>query len=392
MTNLKAGIEQYIDRHREEMLQVWKDVVNLEGRSDDVNNLRLAVEYLKVKFESAGMKCRLLPQGPRTQDYLVGVLGEGRPGRPVLFSGHYDTILPKGQYGPNPFQIEGGRARGPGVLDMKGGIVVALYAVKALNSVGYDERPIKICFVSDEESCHEFNDNAGKAIMDSAAGCLCAFNMETGRINNDLCVGRSARVEFNLKVTGVSSHAGNDFTSGRNAIEEMARKLIELQELTDLKAGSTVNCGVIRGGTVANAVPGLCTMDVDMRFLKQSELEKTVEAARKICEKTFVDGTTTEYKYRVAMPAFETIPGVLELYELVKSVSEECGYGTPGKIVLGGVSDASYLTCAGIPALCSMGVRGESNHTDHEYAVVDSLFERSKLLANVCANLAAFQG
>ena len=392
MMHLKAGIEQYIDTHREEMLQVWKDLVNLEGRSDDLDSLRLVLERLKEKFESAGMECQLLPQGPKTQDYLVGVLGKDRSGKPVLFSGHYDTILPKGKYGPNPFRIEGTHARGPGVLDMKGGIVAALYAVKALNSVGYDERPIKICFVSDEESCHAFNDNAGKAIMDSAAGCLCAFNMETGRINNDLCIGRSARVEFNLKVTGVSSHAGNDFTSGRNAIEEMARKLIELQELTNLEAGSTVNCGVISGGTVANAVPGLCTMDVDMRFLKQSELEKTVEAAKKICEKVFVDGTTTTYKYRVAMPAFESIPGVMELYELVMSVSEACGYGTPGKIVLGGVSDASYLTCAGIPTLCSMGVRGESNHTDNEYAVVESLFERSKLLANVCTHLAEFPG
>lgn len=391
MVNLKAEIEQYVDSHREEMLAVWQDLVNLEGRSDDVESLRLVVERLKKEFESTGMTCQLLPQGSKTQDYLVGVLGEDRPGKPVLFSGHYDTILPKGKYGPNPFRVVDGHARGPGVLDMKGGIVVTLYVIKALCSVGYADRPLKICFVSDEESCHEFNQQAGQTIMDAGKGCLCAFNMETGRINNDLCIGRSARVEFNVEVKGVSSHAGNDFAAGRNAIEEMARKLIELQGLTDLEQGSTVNCGVIRGGTVANAVPGECSMDIDMRFLKQAEMEKTVEAAKAICEKTFIEGTTTTYHYRIGMPAFETIPDVMELYELVKTVSESCGYGTPGKIVLGGVSDASHLTCAGIPTLCSTGVRGEHNHTDNEYAVVESLYERTKLLANVCTNLDGFK-
>lgn len=391
MVNRKAEIERYVDSHREEMLALWRDVVNLEGCSDDVESLRLVAERLKKEFESTGMKCRLLPQGPKTQDYLVGVLGEGRPGKPVLFSGHYDTIMPKGKYGPNPFRVVDGRACGPGVLDMKGGIIVALYTIKALCSVGFNDRPLKICFVSDEESCHAYNENAGRAIMDAGEGCLCAFNMETGRVNNDLCVGRSARVEFNVEVKGISCHAGNDFAVGRNAIEEMAHKLIALQSLTDLEQGSTVNCGVIHGGTVANAVPGECAMDIDMRFLKQAELEKTVKAAEAICQKTLIEGTATTYRYRVAMPAFETIPGVTALYELVRSVSQACGYGAPGKIVLGGVSDASYLTCAGIPTLCSAGVRGEHNHTDHEYAVVESLYERTKLLANVCENLGDLQ-
>ncbi len=391
MVNLKQEIEAYVDEHRREMLDLWRDLVNLEGNSADLEGLRAVVHRLKAEFERTGMDCRLLPMTDKTQDYLSGVLGADRPGKPVLFCGHYDTILPRGKYGPDPFRVEDGLAKGPGVLDMKGGIVAALYVIKALNAVGYDQRPLKICFVSDEESCHEFNDGAGVAIMADAAGCLCAFNMETGRINNDLCVGRSARVGFDVCVTGVAAHAGNDFTSGRSAVEEMCRKVLKLQALTDLSQGSTVNCGVIHGGTVANAVPGRCELNVDMRFLKQSELEKTVAAAQAICAETTVEGTSTVCSYRVAMPAFETIDGVMDLYALVRSVSEEYGYGSPGKIVLGGVSDASYLTMAGVPTLCSCGVRGENNHTDDEYAVVESLYERTKLLSAVCLHLDGFR-
>lgn len=391
MVTLKKEIEAYVDSHRQEMLDLWRDVVNLEGNSEDLAGLRRVVERFKQEFESAGMQCTLLPMGDGAQDYLTGILNPDLPGKPVLFCGHYDTILPPGKYGPNPFRVEDGHARGPGVLDMKGGIVIALYVVKALAAIGFRERPIKICFVSDEESCHEHNDKAGETIMREAKGCLCAFNMETGRVNNDLCIGRSARVEFHVAVNGVSAHAGNDFTAGRNAIEEMCHKVLELQALTDLSQGSTVNCGVIQGGTVANAVPGRCELDVDMRFLKQSELENTIEKAQAICAQTHVEGTTTECSYRVAMPAFETIDGVMELYELTKAVSEEYGYGSPGKIVLGGVSDASYLTLAGTPTLCSCGVRGENNHTDNEYAIVESLYERSKLLAAVILNLGQFR-
>jgi len=388
---MKKEIENYIEAHRDEMLQLWRDIVNLEANSECLEGLRLVAERLKDEFEAAGVKCRLLPVGEGAQAYLTGVWGEENIGAPVLLSGHYDTILPPGKYGANPFRVEGARVRGPGVLDMKGGIVIALYVIKALSAIGYKERPIKICFASDEEICHEHNPQAGKIFMDAAKGCLCAFNMETGRVNNDLCVGRSARVEFHVEVTGVSSHAGNDFASGRSAIKEMCHKVLALEELTNLAEGSTVNCGVICGGTVANAVPGSCRLDVDMRFLKQSELEKTVEAAKEICGQTFVEGTRTKFTYRVAMPAFETIAGVMELYELARSVSEIYGYGTPGKIVLGGVSDASYLTLAGVPTLCSFGVRGEDNHTDKEYAVTESLYERAKWITALFLHLDKFK-
>ncbi len=388
---LKKQLEDYIDSHRQEMLDLWRDVVNLEGNSDDLAGLRLVVDRFKAEFEAAGMTCQLLPMGDKTQDYLVGTLGSDRPGKAVLFSGHYDTILPRGKYGPSPFRIENGHARGPGVLDMKGGIVIALYVIRALNAIGWAERPLKICFVSDEESCHEHNDKAGETLMREAEGCLCAFNMETGRINNDICIGRSARVGFDVAIDGVAAHAGNDFASGRSAIAEMCRKVLELEALTNLEKGSTVNCGVIRGGTVANAIPGHCELNVDMRFLSQAELTKTVEAAKAICEKTWIDGTHTTYSYRVAMPAFETIPGVMELYELTRSASEAYGYGSPGKIVLGGVSDASYLTMAGVPTLCSCGVRGENNHTDEEYGLVESLYERAKLLTAVVLHLDEFK-
>lgn len=141
----------FIDGKREEMLAFWKELVNHEGRYDEVENLREVAAFLKKGFEEAGFKCELVETGSEFAPVLTGVLGAERKGAPVLFTGHYDTVFKKGTYGDNPFHIENGRAYGPGVLDMKGGIAISLLCAMALNHVGYDARPIRISYAGDEE-------------------------------------------------------------------------------------------------------------------------------------------------------------------------------------------------------------------------------------------------
>lgn len=267
---------------------------------------------------------------------------------------------------------------------MKGGIVVAIWAVKALQSIGWAERPIKFLLAGDEDKGH-FGAESPAMLTELAKGALCCFNMETGRINNDICIGRKGGGEGEMTVTGVPAHAGNDFASGRNAVLEMAYKEIALSKLTNLEIGTTVTPTVIKGGTVPNGIPENCHIYFDVRYRRFDEAERVKKALAEIANTTYIDGTKTEYLYKEYQLPFDETPAGLALADYVAQVSREQGLGEMGQINLGGSSDACYFTMAGVPTICSMGVQGQFNHSDKEYAEVESLYRRAKLMA--CAVL-----
>jgi glutamate carboxypeptidase len=322
---------------------------------------------------------------------ILGTLGAERGGQPIIFSGHYDTVLKKGVYPDPVFRREGNKAFGPGVLDMKGGIVIALFAAKALNAAGYQGHPLKIAYSGDEEIGHYRSDGAG-ILQRAAAGGACAFNMETGLIDNSLCTGRKGRLEFFVTVTGVESHAGNDFLSGRNAIAEMAHKITEIQALTNLEKGTTVTCATIKGGTITNAVPKECIVGGECRFDTLDEMENFKKRFEAVCAKTHIDGTSTAFAYKGAFAAYEQSDQVLRFHKFVARTARECGLEAPGAKVLGGSSDASYIQMAGTPVLCSCGIIGQWNHTTREYALLDSMSPRGQLIASVILNIDKFEG
>jgi len=389
---MKKYLEQvyeYIDDHKEEMLETWKKLVSIESYTRDSESVNKAVEYVKELFEASQLKCRTVDVGADSGKTLIGIIGEKREGKPIIFSGHLDTVFPKGSFGEILFKIEDGKAYGPGALDMKGGIVISLYVVRALNHIGFDERPIKIIFSGDEETGH-LNSTGAEVIVEEGKGGLCAFNMETALVSNQLCVGRKGRVECHIVVEGVEAHAGNDFPSGRNAIEEMAHKVIDIQKLTDLEKGVTVSVGLIKGGTVSNSVPANCEVSIDIRYEKIEDSVLIKEKIEAICSKCVVDGTVAKADYPTAIAAYETTENVMKFHEFVNEVSQKHGFGEMGHKKLGGGSDAAYLTIAGTPTLCSFGVRGEWNHTLREYALVDTLFERAKLISTIILELKNF--
>lgn len=389
MDKILNQIYEYIDDKKDEMIALWKDIVNLESYAREKEKVDILAERLKTEFEKEGLNCRLIDVGPENGKTLIGTLGAERNGKPVIFSGHMDTVFPTGTFGDNPFRIEGGKAYGPGVLDMKGGIVISLYVIKALNSIDYDERPIKIILSGDEEIGH-INSIGADVILEEAKGGICGFNMETGLMDNSICVGRKGRMECHITIEGVEAHAGNDFTSGINAIEEMAHKIIDLQKLTDLESGTTVSVGKIKGGTVSNAIPAQCKIEIDIRFENMNEMEKIKEKIAKVCQKTYLERTLTKYEIVSSMAAFETTDDVMGFYNFCNKISNKYGFEELGHKRLGGSSDAAYITMAKTPVLCSFGVRGQWNHTVKEYALVDSLLERTKLISTIIMNLGKF--
>ena len=272
---------------------------------------------------------------------------------------------------------------------MKGGLIIALYVVKALRVLGYEETPIKFIVSGDEENGHQLS-KGDDLFVEEAKNCLFGLNMETGRIDNKLCIGRKGVINALITVTGVGSHAGNDFESGRNAITEMAHKVLLLHDLTDLEAGTTVNPGVIAGGTVINATPASCTLKVDVRYKSLDAAEKVVNEIKNICKKTYIEGTSTEVKIIEALKSFETNDKVEKLLGFIQTIAAETNHDVPGSVYLGGGSDAAYVGIAGTPAICSIGVLGQWNHTQEEYAVVQSMFDRISLVTTVVLNQKTF--
>lgn len=368
----------YIDSHHDDIIAMWKRFVDLRSDATEKEKADSMAQLIKSELENIGCECELCDVGEKNGYALDAILGKSRPGRPVMFTGHYDVVPLKGEY---PFYIDSeNRAHGLGCLDMKGGIVMAIWIAKALAAAGWKERPIRFLFVGDEENGHQWG-NTKEFLLSRGGGGICAFNMETGLVDNSICVGRKGTGQAIVTVRGVAAHSGNNYQDGRSAIAEMAHKIQQIEKLTDLRANTTVAVTMIQGGTVANSIPPVCSCTVDLRFGSVAERERVLEALKKICGETTVEETSAEFEFREFMAPFDSTAEVLALADYVENISEEYGFGKMGRVFLGGGSDASFILLAGTPCICSMGVRGQFNHSQREYALVDSMYERAKLLA-----------
>ncbi len=397
---------QYVDDHREETLALYKEFINHESWSRNKAAVKAFSDILKAEMEKEGFECEYIPVGgPEDQpraDMLVGTWGKERPGKPVLFIGHMDTVFETGQYKENPFEITCDRrdgesspeprfAHGPGVLDMKGGILIALNTVKALKAMGWAERPIKFAFAGDEEINHEYA-STDEELAKACEGGLVCFNMETGLIDNNLCIGRNACQRWRVAVEGKETHSGNDFWGGRSSIVEMASKIMKFHELNKNDFGNTINIGTIKGGTVPNAVPAHCEVVLDIRYNCAEGGKAIMDAVHKICEsEPFIEGTTTSLTFLNKLEVYETTDDVKALLEFVKKTAKEYDLPAIEGRRLGGGSDSSCAQRHGVPTLDSCGIRGQWNHTMDEYADIEALFDRTKMWASVIANIDDFK-
>ena len=387
MNNLKNNAFQFIDDHRQDMLALWQELVNTESGSADKPGIDAVAARIRQVLDQAGGLTTTVEMA-KAGNVLVGEIGAGRGTAPVLFMGHMDTVFSTGTVAKRPFTITDGTAYGPGVLDMKGGIVAALFAIQALQAAGYDTRPLKMILAGDEEVAH-VNSNAAEVFMTEAKGAVAAFNCETGFMDDAIVVGRKGTAVFELEVAGVAVHAGNEPENGRSAILEIAHKVIDIQNLTNWETGTTFNVGVIQGGTVPNAVPGQAKIVIDIRYLEPDLLPEIRRQLQEVAAKNYVKDTTTTLTEVPGIAPMKTTPAVEDLFAVVKKTYAEMGLGTPYPKLVGGGSDSAYSVMAGVPTVCAMGVKGGRNHSPQEFAIVETLFERAKLLAACTINLDA---
>lgn len=375
---------QWIDEHKEDMVSLWKDLVTIDS-GIGVKEGGMAMGNLCAGIlEKLGFSIRRVSY-EKCGDTIIGERGDMTKPFTILM-GHMDTVFFKGEPEKRPFTIKDGRAYGPGVLDMKGGVTILLSTLKALHEAGFEDFPCKVILDADEEPAHVFS-NAPEVIEKEAEGAKCAFNFETGFTDHSLVVQRKGCWRFFIETFGRGCHVGNDPENGRSAILEMAHKIIEIEKLTDNSKQYNVNVGTIEGGTVANAAPAYCKVECDFRYTHPEDLPVLRKKVDEVCSRQYVPDTTTRVTDSVGFATMTRLPGNLELLKIAQEVAEESGFPKPEARLCGGGSDAAYTTAMGVPTLCAVGVEGARNHTVEEWADVDSLFRRAKQMAGILIKL-----
>ncbi len=309
-------------------------------------------------------------------------------GKPVLLLGHLDTVWPRHTIAGMPFRIDAGRAYGPGVYDMKAGIVMMLYALRAIQSsarsAGQDsgQRPVIVLLDTDEE----VGTTTGRPLVEATAReCEAVLVMEPSQgPRGFLKTSRKGVGAFTLRVHGQASHAGVDFEKGHSAILELSRQILEVAKFTDLSRGTTVNPGVIQGGTRSNVVAAEAWAVVDIRIAHAAdgvELEKKFAALR-----PFDPHCRLEVSGGLNRPPMEPNEGTARMFRIAQQLAQTIGMALDESST-GGGSDGNFTSAMGIPTLDGLGAVGEGAHAPHESIVIEELPRRSALLAGLIETL-----
>ncbi|MGA8940818.1 MAG: M20 family metallopeptidase [Acidobacteriaceae bacterium] len=356
-----------------------RELVEVESPSEDKAAVDRAVDLVAGWAKALGGKVKRHRQ-KAFGDVLELRFGTARSKRGrVLLLGHLDTVWPMGTLAKMPWREVEGKFFGPGVLDMKAGVVMALEAVAALRELEA-ERPVTLLLVSEEE----VGSPVSRAITEKlAAECAAVLVLEPAQ-GLAYKTARKGVGNYGLRVEGVGSHAGVDFGSGHSAVREMARLVEKVSGFTDLSKGLTVNVGVVAGGTRSNVVAAECVAEVDVRIAKASDAARVERMFRglrvtdKACRLTVTGG--------INRPPMERKAGTVALFRLAKKLAGEMGLELE-EAATGGGSDGNFTAAMGVATLDGMGAVGAGAHAAHEHLVVGHLVERTALLAGVIAGI-----
>jgi glutamate carboxypeptidase len=367
----------YFQGRQESLVQTIREFVEIESPSDNKAAVDRMGAFLAGTFEALGGRARL-----HRAENFGDSLQIDFPGRekikPVLLLGHFDTVYPLGTLANMPCRIADGRLYGPGVLDMKSGIALMLYAIEALQKQpGGLPRPVTVFLVSDEEVGSYSSRKITEGLARESAAVLV---LEPAGPRGAVKTARKGVGEYIVAVRGVAAHAGLDPGKGHSAIFEVARQITAISKLNNLQQGLSVNPGVIRGGTRTNVIAAEATVAIDVRIKKATQvgaLDRKLRALKpfdKHCKVSIEGGINR-------MP-MERNAGVAGLYKKALAIAQQVNWKLE-EAAVGGGSDGNFTAGIGIPTLDGMGGVGEGAHALHEHIVISELPHRALLLAGM---------
>jgi glutamate carboxypeptidase len=368
----------YFTEHSDRMVETIRQLVEIESPSDNKPAVDRIAALIATKFEALGGRT----QFHRSHDFgdsLQIKFGSPTHRRPVLLLGHYDTVYPLGTLADMPCNIENGRLRGPGVLDMKSGIALMLHAIEALRAWhGELPRPVTVFLVSDEEVGSYSSRKITEALARESAGVL-VLEPAAG-LRGAVKTARKGVGEYTLRVKGVAAHAGLDPGKGHSAVLEIARQIAVVARLNNLRQGVSVNPGVIQGGTRTNVIAAEASVGIDVRIKRAKQASAIDRKLRSL--KPFDKRCKLEMTGGINRLPMERTAGVAALYRKAQEIASHMKWKLE-EAAVGGGSDGNFTAGMGIPTLDGMGGVGEGAHAVHEYIVISKLPRRALLLAGM---------
>ena len=376
-----------LEQRQSEYLADLTTLAAIDSGSYDKAGVDRVQDWFQRAFAASGFEIERVPETVRGDNLIARKRGAGH-GR-VLLIGHADTVYPPGTAAQRPVRIEGDKLLGPGTCDMKAGLLTGLYAVRALDHVGWaDFELLTVVIVSDEE----IEDRRSVDLLRSEGSRHDAvLTLEAARENGDIVVARKASRWWKATATGKAAHAGVEPEKGASATLAIARAIVEAAKLNGFKPGMTVNPGRIEGGANPNIVADHASVLFDLRAWSNEEMDELSDALRQAAGSHGVPGVTIELSLPggPGMPAMAPSDGTARLKRHAIRIANELGFALKGAAT-GGASDVSHAVHQGTPGLDGLGPIGGLDHSPDEYILVRSIVPRtallSKLLQAICAD------
>ena len=380
-----ATIRKSLEARKDEIIEQIAYVVNIDSPTFPNTGTNAISSHFAEKYLDMGAEVEMIPGTHETGDHLLATFhGARKDGPHVFLIGHCDTVFAEGNAAQRPFTIKDGMAYGPGVVDMKGCLVVCQFVMEALLAEGFEEfTKIQILYDTDEE---RGNPSSRKVIERIGKDAAAALIIESGRANGSIVSSRKGSCYGKLLVSGVSAHAGVDPQRGRSAVHELAHKMVAIQNLE--RGGGTINITGLSGGYRPHIVADEASCHIEVRAERQTILDSMTDELHRIISEPHIEGTSLEFKKISGRPAMEFNDGTEKLLSAAAQIAQDAGvklqHGSTG-----GGSDGNYLSPLGVAVLDGLGPVGGNLHTDQEYLELDSIAPRGALLGGLIENLSS---
>ena len=374
-----AALRGWLDARRSELVDDLVAYVELETPSEDLALLAKGLAHLEEWLaERLGAPASRVRHESVDHGDVVVLEYSGSGDRPLTLLAHYDTVWSAGTLDGWPVRVDDDRISGPGVFDMKAGLVQVVWAVRALRAAGVPHPRLRLLLNGDEEIGSPFS----RPLIEQACADAAAVLVFEASADGAVKTGRKGVGIFEVEVRGVESHAGLDPESGASAVDEIARLVLELHAAADQAAGTTVNVGVLRGGTRSNVVAGSAHADVDVRVRSVAAQQHIDELLHGLAP----HDSRAEVRVRGGWnrPVMEPSAAIASVYALARRGAQRLGFEL-AETSVGGASDGNFAAAMGLPVLDGLGAVGGGAHARHEHVTVGGMVERAALAAAVIA-------
>jgi glutamate carboxypeptidase len=388
MSTSESAILAWLAEQKPAMIAALREMVDTDGGSYDKAGVDAVGAQIARFLAAHDIPVETLPQS-RFGDCLRATVGSrselhgGNARRNIVLMGHRDTVFPKGEPMRRPFRIEGDRAFGPGVADMKAGLVMNMFVLAAFRKFGGAPGPLVGLFTGDEE----VGSPEGRPVIEAEArAARVVFNSEPGRPDNSVVTGRKGGVFMVFDIEGKAAHSGGNFEQGISAIGELAAKITAIHALTDLQRGITLNVGLVSGGQSVNTVAPHAQGQIDLRYVTPPDRDEVMGKIEAIIAKSFVPGTRATLTIKGEFLPLNPTDASTRLFESYVAAARDSGFRTQGAFS-GGCADSGFSAAMGAPTICGVGPVGGKAHSPEEYLELDTIVPRAQAMARAILRL-----